>query len=146
MEIITLRESNADLKKKRIEIDYKYVPVTGIKFCKVCGSEVVDSGCDNEDCSICGNGEDVSGNEDNVSGNGFITGELASRIGGYLRLSNQGRLKKYAKMRGISGVVKVSNKHVAWKLLVKDGFFEEDDEENRKIINKIYLKRWYNSS
>jgi hypothetical protein len=131
-------ESRDSIVNRRRKVDCRFKPITGVKYCKGCGSGFkIESNIDvsnNDVCSVCGCDE-------------FVEGKIAEVITGYITLGNRNALKLYAKtMRCISGfrgkrkMSKLTNKHVAFLLLCDDGFFKLTDKESFKWVESVFWR------
>ncbi len=112
--------------------EMKFSKIYGVIFCRTCGNQIEESPKDNvqEICPVC-------------DGKDFIYGEFAAYLAGYISLDKKGMLKKYYDSvvhRRFKGV-RMNNKRIIHRLLVRNGFLVWNDREAEKMIGRIMWKK-----
>lgn len=104
--------------------------ISGIVFCKNCGRQYFENEIKNSICSVCNNTE-------------FLSGEIAEVLAGYLKLDNEGNLKKYYKEKyGKNSVIKMNSKRIIIWMLIKQNYMISNDKEIEDIVSRIMWKKF----
>lgn len=97
--------------------------VDGAVFCKGCGKRYNESEI-NGHCVGCGNV-------------GFLKGDFASVLGGYIKLLKDKKLKDYFNMHHKKAGAKMNSRRMILWLLTRDGFVTWSDKKTQGDVYKI---------
>ena len=118
--------------RENVKTDIKLHEFDNVSFCKKCGYQIVGDKIESINiCPICMSDE-------------FVTGQIASRLAGYLKLDKEGLIKKYYdKVTGRKfSSVKMNNKRIVFQLLVRDELVEYDDKDMEKFIQRTMWRKF----